>query len=48
MGKELRKQLIEIKEQVFYIIFMYGIFDLNAMMNFNIIFNNILNKFIKY
>jgi len=42
--KETKEVLIFLKEEIFYFLFLYCTFDLKAMANFNIIFNNIINE----
>lgn len=34
--------ILELKEMIFYYIYLYGYFDLNLMKNINIIFNGLL------
>lgn len=48
MAKDIIKLLIEIKEDIFYIMFQYGYFDLNLMKSINTLFNLILRKFINF
>lgn len=37
-----KKMLVELKEILFSYLYLYGYFDLNLMMNINIIFNKLI------